>query len=205
MRTLVIETAGAACSIALIEGKVSIAERHEIVGRGHAERLIPWISALPDGGRADAIWVGCGPGSFTGVRIAVAAARGLGLGWGVPVYGFSSLALIGVGIMTDAAALTVAVEAGHGELFVQRFAVSPFAAIGMLSAVMPENAASPDDVIVGSGSARLVSARGWGHAHSGDARAADAQFLPAALRTLAPTPIYGRGPDACPPAIKVPR
>ena len=58
MRRLVIETSGADCSIALIEGEHIIAERHERVGRGHAERLIPWIAALPEGGRSDEILVG---------------------------------------------------------------------------------------------------------------------------------------------------
>jgi tRNA threonylcarbamoyl adenosine modification protein YeaZ len=77
MRTLALDTSGAACSIALIEGDTIIAARHEALGRGHAERLIPWIAALPEGGQADRIIVGCGPGSFTGVRIAIAAARGL--------------------------------------------------------------------------------------------------------------------------------
>jgi tRNA threonylcarbamoyl adenosine modification protein YeaZ len=91
MRTLAIETAGTACSIALLDNDIIVAERHESVGRGHAERLIPWIAELPGGGRADRIIVGCGPGSFTGVRIGIAAARALGLGWGVAVMNLLSL------------------------------------------------------------------------------------------------------------------
>src|SRR5690606_29145709 len=93
-RELVIETATAACSVALIEDGVVIAALHETVGRGHAERLIPMIAELPGAGRADVIRVDCGPGSFTGIRVGLAAARALGLGWGVPVSGFSSLSLI---------------------------------------------------------------------------------------------------------------
>ena len=38
---LVIDTATAACSIALIDGERIVAERHEVVGRGHAERMVP--------------------------------------------------------------------------------------------------------------------------------------------------------------------
>ncbi|RZM18560.1 MAG: tRNA (adenosine(37)-N6)-threonylcarbamoyltransferase complex dimerization subunit type 1 TsaB, partial [Sphingomonas sp.] len=93
-RTLVIETATAACSVALIEDGRVVASCHEVVGRGHAERLVPMISELPDGGRAARILVDVGPGSFTGVRVGIAAARGLGLGWDATVRGFSSLAIV---------------------------------------------------------------------------------------------------------------
>ena len=183
MRTLAIETSGPACSIALFDGEQVIVERHEIVGRGHAERLIPWIAELPDGGRADAILVGCGPGSFTGVRVGVAAARGLGLGWGVPVLGFSSLALIAA--QADADRFTVSIPAGHGELFVQDFARHPLHMLGPVASLTPGEAAARalpsvvDDIV---------------------ARAALALTLPLDLRSLPPIPIYGRGADARPMA-----
>src|SRR3546814_8182858 len=76
---------------------VCSSDLHEVIGRGHAERLVPLIAELADGGRADAIAIGCGPGSFAGVRIGVAAARALGLGWQAPVRGFSTLALVAAG------------------------------------------------------------------------------------------------------------
>ena len=53
-----------------------------MVGRGHAERLVPMIAELLGGRRPDAILVDCGPGSFTGVRVGLAAAHGLAIGWG---------------------------------------------------------------------------------------------------------------------------
>jgi len=55
MRRLVIETATAALSLALYEDGALIAAFDEEIGRGHAERLIPEIARLPDGGRADEI------------------------------------------------------------------------------------------------------------------------------------------------------
>ena len=197
MRTLAFDTSGAACSIALFENGALIAERHEIVGRGHAERLIPWIAGLPDGGRADIIIVGCGPGSFTGVRIGIAAARALALGWHVPVTGVSSLSLIAAG--SDAGTATVAVEAGHGEIFIQRFSINPVTPLDALRSCLPADCAgAPNSVVLGSGAERLVAAWGHGAALPAEARAAHVARLPAALTNLPPTPIYGRGPDARP-------
>ncbi len=196
MRRLVIETSGADCSIALLRGQDIVAERHEHVGRGHAERLIPWIAALPDGGRADEILVGCGPGSFTGVRIAIAAARGLALGWGVPVHGVSSLALVAAG--ESEPSLTVAVEGGHGEIFVQDFMLSPVYQAGPMRSLTPEAAAQlvTNAWVAGSGAERLVSARGHGTAASGECRASNARLLPEAFTNLPPRPVYGRDADA---------
>ncbi|TNE48022.1 MAG: tRNA (adenosine(37)-N6)-threonylcarbamoyltransferase complex dimerization subunit type 1 TsaB, partial [Sphingomonadales bacterium] len=44
MRTLAIETATEACSIALFDGDQLIANDHRVLGRGHAERLVPMIA-----------------------------------------------------------------------------------------------------------------------------------------------------------------
>ncbi len=200
MRTLAIDTSGRACSIALFEDGVLIAERHEEIGRGHAEALIPWIAEFPEGGKADAILVGCGPGSFTGVRVGVAAARGLGLGWGVPVAGMDSLALIAATAPGDGPVL-VAIEGGHGEIFVRQFAWPSLTPLGSLSSLTPDVAASRfnEQSVLGSGAGRLVTARGSGIAVNREARAARALSLPDSLRALPPSPIYGRAPDAKPP------
>ncbi|WCT72275.1 tRNA (adenosine(37)-N6)-threonylcarbamoyltransferase complex dimerization subunit type 1 TsaB [Sphingomonas naphthae] len=199
MLTLAIETATAACSVALFDGPDLIAERHEIVGRGHAERLVPAIGELiaEAGRRPGAILVDCGPGSFTGVRVGLAAARGLGLAWGVPVAGFSALALLAVEA-GDVATVAVAIPGGHGELFVQRFACRPLAPLTDLASLLPADAAVAmvDDRVIGPAAPALVAARGAGEALDRWPRAADARLLPEALRTLPPSPIYGRAPDA---------
>lgn len=197
-RTLVIETATAACSVALIEDGRIIASAHEVVGRGHAERLVPMIAELPDGGRADAILVDVGPGSFTGIRVGIAAARGLGLGWGVPVRGYSSLPLIAAAAFAADRSLdrvAVVLEGGHGEVFMQPFAADPFAATADLASLVPAEAMARLDGAhpVGNG-VRFLAVDGEDRLPSG----ADAILLAAPFTALLPRPIYGRAPDAKP-------
>lgn len=73
----------------------------------HAENLLPLITELlstanVDRRQLDAIAVGVGPGSFTGLRAGIALSVGLGLGLNVPVYGISSLTLL-AGALASAA------------------------------------------------------------------------------------------------------
>ncbi len=158
------------------------------------------IAELPGAGRAEAIFVDCGPGSFTGVRVGLAAARALGFGWKSPIGGFSSLALIAAAAEGTAETVAVAISGGHGELFVQRFAFRPLRALGPLASVTPEQAAAQisDKIVLGSGAAALVDARGHGEAREAWPRAADMRLLPRELAGLPPRPIYGRAPDARP-------
>jgi tRNA threonylcarbamoyladenosine biosynthesis protein TsaB len=205
VRLLVIDTSGADCSLALFDDDVLLAERHETIGRGHAERIIPWIADLPGGGKADRILVGCGPGSFTGVRVGIAAARALAIGWGVPVSGFSSLALIAADASQDAEGdepLLVATEGGHGELFIQPFLSGPVREAGPLASLLPEQAAQSSDIALVAGSAadRLIAARGSGQVLAATPRAGGVLSLDPALCNWPPAPVYGRAPDAKPPA-----
>ena len=198
MRTLVIDTATAACSVALIADGEVLDARHAVVGRGHAERLVPMIAELPEGGRADRILVDIGPGSFTGVRVGIAAARGLALGWGVPVRGYSSLALVAAAAQASAPeeAIAVVLEAGHGEVFMQMFAPGTVP-LGDPASLPPAAAAARigDVAVVGSGLARLAGLVAPGATEAlPDAR--DVGLLPAALTDLPPSPLYGRPPDA---------
>jgi len=195
---LAIETATSACSVALFDGDQIVDERHELVARGHAEKLIPMIESLLAGRQPSSLLVDCGPGSFTGVRVGIAAAHGMAIGWAVPLHGYSSLALIAaVGEEDEVAA---ALEGGHGQLFVQSYRRDPFAATDTLASLSPAEAAGyiTAPVIAGDGAEALIAARGYGTARSAALRAADALRLPLALRTLVPRPIYGRPPDAKP-------
>ena len=199
---LVIETATAACSVALIEQGDLLDERHEIVGRGHAERLLPLVEDLLGDRRPGSILVDVGPGSFTGVRVGLAAAQGLRIGWGVKLRGFSSMSLLAV--QAGGRAVTVAIAGGHGQLFVQSFGHDPVLPMDSLRSLPPEEAAqmTDADLVLGSGATALVAARGHGEAVDALPRAADARFLLESLAALEPRPIYGRPPDAKPQATE---
>jgi tRNA threonylcarbamoyladenosine biosynthesis protein TsaB len=204
LRTLVIETATAACSVALLEGDSILDSRHVVVGRGHAERLVPMIAELPDAGRAQCILVDCGPGSFTGVRVGLAAARGLAIGWGAEVRGFSSLALVATGALAgplSADTLAVVLEGGHGEVFMQEFTAQPLAEAAPFASLRPDAALARLEgrLAVGNGVHRLLALDPNIRTVEALPDARDARLLPTELATLAARPIYGRAPDAKPP------
>jgi tRNA threonylcarbamoyl adenosine modification protein YeaZ len=195
---LAFDTSSAACTAALFDGEGRcLARRDERIGRGHAERLVPMIAELLDGRRADSILVGVGPGSFTGIRVAIAAAHGLAIGWGAELLGMSSLALLAAGADSPDE-VAAAVIGGHGELFVQQFDGATGEPASDLRNLPPAAAAAVTtaSLVIGSGSAQLVEARGWGDAREAWPSAADALKLPQSLRTLPPKPVYARGPDA---------
>jgi tRNA threonylcarbamoyl adenosine modification protein YeaZ len=195
---LAFDTSSAACTAALFDDDgVCLARRDERIGRGHAERLVPMIAELLGARRVDSILVGVGPGSFTGIRVAIAAAHGLAIGWGAKLLGMSSLALLaaGAGNPDEVAA---AVIGGHGELFFQQFGGTTGEPESGLRNLPPAEAAAvaTASLVIGSGAAQLVGARGWGEARDAWPSASNALKLPESLRTLPPKPVYARAPDA---------
>jgi tRNA threonylcarbamoyladenosine biosynthesis protein TsaB len=203
MRTLAIDTATAACSVALFDDRELVAGDWQLLGRGHAEALVPMIAALPGKGRADRIAVALGPGSFTGVRVGLAAARALALAWGSQAAGYPTMNLIAAmardrdGPRPVLAAMT----GGHGEWFVAGFDTEGRCDLELAS-LRPDAAAaaSPVELVAGSEAHALVERRGHGTALDilPDARAFGLLRPGDLLVSLAP--LYGRPPDAKPAA-----
>lgn len=89
---LAIETSTPRGSIALVAGDAVLFSESFASQRSHNALLFDPLQRLLGEGRAfDAILVGTGPGSYTGVRIGISAAIGIALAAGVPMAGVPSL------------------------------------------------------------------------------------------------------------------
>ena len=120
MLILSLDTASTTLSLSLFEDGKKLASFDEVMLRGQAERLIPAIQDLfkqagKNVNELTGVAVGVGPGSFTGVRVALATARGFSLALGVPVYGVSSLEAYAYGAGED---VLVALDTKRGDFYV---------------------------------------------------------------------------------------
>lgn len=125
-------------------------ERFSVEGNRHAENLLPLITQLLSSLQlsqrdVNAVAVGVGPGSFTGLRAGIALAVGLGLGLDVPVFGVSSLTALACGLATSDATRNATtppelvgalLDARRGEYFFAAFTrdLTPVVAPCLLSA-----------------------------------------------------------------------
>lgn len=203
MRTLVIDSATEACSVALLDGSGLLGGDFRQLGRGHAEALVPMIAALPGQGRADRIAVALGPGSFTGVRVGLAAARALALAWRAELIGYPTLALVAAMARDKSGPMpcSIAMTGGHGEWFVQTYDDAGLPQSELAS--LPPQAAAEQagaELVAGSQAEALVASRGHGRALPLWPDARSFALLPPALLRPADQPIYGRAPDARLPA-----
>lgn len=95
---LAIETATDACSVAVFRAGV-YSERHTVAPRQHSRLLFTMLDEVLSGGSLadndiELIAYGCGPGSFTGLRIAASAVQGLAYSCNLPVVAVSTLAVM---------------------------------------------------------------------------------------------------------------
>lgn len=111
---LCIETGTDVCSVGLAENGQLVALR-ESCGRDHARNVAVYVDELLrerdiDADEIDAIAVGKGPGSYTGLRIGVSFAKGLCYGLGKPLIAIGSLDALVEVAREDAEAGIVDVE-----------------------------------------------------------------------------------------------
>ena len=93
---LALDTSTDWASVALYDGREVVAEETWHAQRRHADELFPTIERLlakahTSVGAIGRVAVATGPGSFTGLRVAIAAAQGLARGAGAALVGVSTL------------------------------------------------------------------------------------------------------------------
>lgn len=217
MLILALDTSLDRTSVAVTDGRRIVETRVEPMDRGHAERLLPMVrEVLEAAGRTiedvERIAVTTGPGSFTGIRVAIAAARGFGLTLGRPVIGVDSLTVLAHSLTEPASGpVLAAIDARRGEIYAALFdrelnpIIPPFAAEAeRVLATVGDRVA----VIVGNGAAILAhqAAVTGRRVPAIDPAGGPDPLILARLAAASdpaerpPTPLYVRPPDAKPQA-----
>lgn len=197
-------------SAAFVAGNRVLAEHRAPGPTGQAEILLPVIERLRrevglEWSAVDRLAVTLGPGSFTGVRIALAAARGLALAIARPIIGFSTLEAVALALPPDPRPLVVALDARRGQIYAQPFRAdgSPLAPPDAVTPAAVAAALPPGPVrLAGSGAALVAAASGRTDLALAPLAVPDAAAMARAAQhrpeppRAAPEPIYLRGADA---------
>ena len=88
---LAIETSTRTGSVALARDGVLLSEETFVAERSHNSHIFAPLSELIGDAEIDAVVVGTGPGSYTGVRIGIATAIGISLARDIPLIGVPSV------------------------------------------------------------------------------------------------------------------
>ena len=96
MTLLALDTSTDWASVAVYDGRSVLAEETWHAQRRHGDELFPTIERVITSARTrladiDRVAVATGPGSFTGLRVAIAAAQGIARGAGAAMVGVSTL------------------------------------------------------------------------------------------------------------------
>ncbi len=164
MNLLALDTSSDACSAALCVAGVW-SERLEPAARRHGELILPMIEGLLAEagiglGALDALAFARGPGSFTGVRIAVSVAQGLAFGAGLPTVPVSTLAGLAQGEHRRLGRTRVlaALDARMGEVY---WAACTLGADGVMEVSGEEGVYPPAEVPIPAGGDWWGVGPGW--------------------------------------------
>lgn len=130
MRLCAIETSTELGSVALYEAGRLVAESERRVSNAHGETLVGMLAELfaRSGWRPKDVarWaVGVGPGSFTGVRIAVATAQGAAFATGAELVGVDSFDMVCAGVVLAPEEALVALVLFGRELYLRAPGIEP--------------------------------------------------------------------------------
>jgi tRNA threonylcarbamoyladenosine biosynthesis protein TsaB len=125
---LALDTSTSTASVAVFDGRQVLSETTWLAGREHSTRLLLEVDiALERIGRTandlTGLVVAHGPGSFTGVRVALSVAKGMASGLGIPAWGVGTLEVLALAAEPSTIPVRAVVEAGRG-----RYATALFTA-----------------------------------------------------------------------------
>lgn len=153
MKLLAIDTSANACSVALMVDD-EIFSRHEIAPLQQADLILPMIDAVLDSAKItlremDAFAFGCGPGSFTGVRIAASVMQGFAFATKLPLIRVSSLAAVAQSAFQDLGykKMVVAMDARIQEVYWATYEINE---LGLTVLVGDEIICPPEKLTVAS-------------------------------------------------------
>ena len=117
LTVLAVDTSTAVIACAVTQGDLVLAEIQSMAERNHSVNAIIHLQQLLEQSeknkdQLDVIAVGHGPGSYTGMRIAVTAAKTLAWVWEKPLIGISSLEAVAYGGWQAGLAQSIQPEAG---------------------------------------------------------------------------------------------
>jgi tRNA threonylcarbamoyladenosine biosynthesis protein TsaB len=126
-RLLILETSGRVGQVAVAEGEVLHAVRRLDEARRHGRDLAPAVRDLLAGRGwrprdVDAVLVGRGPGSYTGLRVGIMSARAFAYATGCALVAVDTFAAIAEQAPAEAARLDVLADAQQDRVYVQGFA-----------------------------------------------------------------------------------
>lgn len=128
MILLALDTSTAEGSVAVLERDRLLATRKWSRKGSHSELLTHEIEeCLKDAGlspaKLEGICVGVGPGSFTGIRVAVNTARTLGYALSLPIFTYDTTELLAEGVRKSHLPAVTMVNAQKNAVFVSTFAI----------------------------------------------------------------------------------
>jgi tRNA threonylcarbamoyladenosine biosynthesis protein TsaB len=125
-RVLAIETSGRVGSIATVLDDQILAEEQFPHGLQHAAQILPIIDRIcraRDWSPQDVeeLYVSIGPGSFTGLRIAVTVAKTMAFATGVKIVAVPTVRVLAANAPAEARNLIIVLDAKRGQIFTARF------------------------------------------------------------------------------------
>lgn len=164
VKILALETSTDACSAALMVND-TIIERYHLAPHKHSELILPMLQSVLEEAelqlsQLDAIAFGCGPGSFTGIRIAAGLVQGLGYGANLPVIPVSSLKTLAQTACDELKAQNVltAFDARMGEIY---WGIYRPDKNGLMQSVIGDSLAHPDTVKLPKDDTWIGVGDGW--------------------------------------------